>query len=145
MAVRISRAVLRAILEDAALSPAAERCGLLFGSRGTVTGWISAANVHPDPARHFELDPAALIAAERAARDGSGPAVAGHYHSHPSGVAVPSQADADAAQGDGRLWLIAGAGDCRLWRSVDSGSVAARHAGALLLGRFVEEVIVPID
>ena len=50
----------------------------------------------------FAAAPAALFAALRAARAG-GPAVIGHYHSHPSGQATPSATDADAAAADGIL------------------------------------------
>lgn len=91
-----------------------EVCGLLLGGEGRITDIRPAANVAPDPARHFELDPTTLIAAHRAARSG-GPAIIGHYHSHPSGHAEPSATDAAAAAPDGSLWLIVGNGAARLW------------------------------
>lgn len=91
-----------------------EVCGLLLGGEGRITDIRPAANVALDPARHFELDPATLIAAYRAARSG-GPAIIGHYHSHPSGHAAPSATDAAAAAPDGSLWLIVGTGAARLW------------------------------
>ncbi|RZM10829.1 MAG: hypothetical protein EOP68_05345, partial [Sphingomonas sp.] len=72
-------------------------------------------------ARSFEIDPVALFAAHRRARAG-GQAVVGHYHSHPSGVPVPSARDAAQAMGDGALWLIIGGGEARLWRSVERGA-----------------------
>ena len=93
-----------------------EVCGLLLGTDDRIEAILPAANVAPDPARHFELDPSALIAAHRAARSG-GPAIIGHYHSHPSGVAAPSATDAACAAPDGSLWLIVGAGDVTLWRT----------------------------
>lgn len=119
MAYRISRAVLRAILQDARLTPDIERCGLLLGRGGEITGSIAAANVHPDPTRHFELDPAVLLSAERSARDAgeAGTQLLGHYHSHPVGAAVPSATDAAMAAADGRLWMIINADDVTLWRS----------------------------
>ncbi len=145
MAVRISRAVLDAIMADAQTTPSLERCGLLFGGNECITGWRSAANVHPEPARHFELDPMVLIAAARAAREGQGPAIVGHSHSHPAGEAVPSKADAAAAAGDGRLWLIVGSGGCRLWRSISGSHAAVGLARQLWLGKFVEEEIEAVD
>lgn len=113
------------MLVDARSDPARERCGLLLGRGDTVLDLVPAANVHAEPERHFELDPAVLVAAYRAERAG-GLAVLGHYHSHPSGAAVPSAADAAAADADGRLWLIVGRGDVALWRSVAGGAVLGR-------------------
>ena len=74
----------------------------------------------PDPARHFEIDPAALIAAHRAAR-GGGPEVLGYYHSHPTGRAEPSDTDRAQASGDGRIWAIVAQGRVQLWRDLPEG------------------------
>ncbi|WP_298399093.1 M67 family metallopeptidase [Sphingobium sp.] len=115
MRVVISRGLLEQIVALAADS-ADEICGLLLGQEGRIEAIASAANVASDPARHFELDPAVLIAAHRAARSG-GPAVLGHYHSHPSGVAAPSATDAACAAPDGSLWMILGGGEVTLWRA----------------------------
>lgn len=102
-----------------------EVCGLLLGVAGRIEAIAPAANVAPDPARHFELDPAVLIGAHRAAR-GGGPAVIGHYHSHPSGVAAPSLTDAENSAPDGSFWLIVGDGVARLWRAEPDSTVKAR-------------------
>ncbi|SCW49858.1 Proteasome lid subunit RPN8/RPN11, contains Jab1/MPN metalloenzyme (JAMM) motif [Sphingobium faniae] len=91
-----------------------EICGLLLGGEGRIEAIRPAANVAPDPARHFELDPALLIAAHRAARAG-GPRIVGHYHSHPGGEAVPSATDAAYARPDGSLWLIVAGDVARIW------------------------------
>ena len=120
MGVHISRSLLDPILAEAAASPD-EICGLLLGTADEIREARAAVNVHPDPARFFEVDPAILFAAIRAARDG-GPAVVGHYHSHPSGRAEPSPRDAAAAPGDGALWLIVAGGKARLWRNVADGA-----------------------
>ena len=120
MAVAISRCLLAAILAHCRRDATVERCGLLLGREGAITGFLPAANVHPDPRRHFELDPAVLLGAHRAARQG-GPAILGHCHSHPLGEAAPSVADAAAADGDGRLWMIVTADDCQLWRAQPGG------------------------
>lgn len=113
MRVRISRIILEQIMSEAAGS-ADEVCGLLLGRGDHIEAICPAANVAPDPTRHFELDPVVLIAAHRAARVG-GLRISGHYHSHPSGVAVPSATDAASAAPDGSLWLIVGGGMARLW------------------------------
>ncbi len=130
MGVGISRALLAAILADCAVDPAVERCGLLFGTDAAIAAVRPCANVAAAPARRFELDPAALIAALRAERAG-GPRLVGHYHSHPDGQAMPSATDAAAAAPDGRLWLIVAGGGVRAWRSVTD-----RQDGALRHGRF---------
>lgn len=123
--VRISRLLLERITADMASAPDQERCGLLLGRAEHIEDWLSAANVHAAPARHFELDPAVLLRAMRAQRAGGLPVV-GHVHSHPSGASAPSQADADAADDGGRLWLIIGSDGPLLWRAVAGGS----HRGA---------------
>lgn len=113
MIVHIASRLMDRILDEAARNRA-EICGLLLGGAGRIDAITAAANVAPDPARYFELDPAVLIAAHRAARAG-GPGVMGHYHSHPSGDPVPSAIDAACAAPDGSLWLIVGRGVARLW------------------------------
>lgn len=87
-----------------------EACGLLLGAGSRIETARPAVNVATDPARHFAIDPAALIAAHRAARDGSGPQVIGYFHSHPNGLARPSATDVQHAARDGRVWAIV-AGD----------------------------------
>lgn len=126
MDVRISRTVLDEILVAAA-GQRQEICGLLLGRAGHIEAILPAANVATDPARHFELDPAVLLGAHRAARAG-GPRVMGHYHSHPSGQPVPSATDAACAVPDGSLWLIVGGGVARLWRAVSEEGGDGRRA-----------------
>lgn len=123
MKVAISRTALAAIRAHAAREPAQEACGLLLGAAGMVTEARPAANVAPDPARHFEIDPAALFAAIRAERAG-GAALIGYYHSHPSGDARPSARDAADAAPDGRLWLIVAGAEITAWRATADGFVA---------------------
>ncbi len=122
MSVRISRATLVAILAQATAEPDREVCGLLFGDAGRIDEALPAGNVAPDPARHFEVDPAALFAAIRAER-GGGPRLVGHYHSHPSGSTEPSARDAAAARQPGRFWLIVAGGEVALWRERPGGPV----------------------
>ena len=124
MAYGISSTLLARLLNAAQNSPDAEICGLLLGAEGLIEEARPCRNVAPDPARAFEIDPAQLLAAHRQARDG-GAQVIGHYHSHPSGAAVPSARDAAQAMGDGALWLILTADTARLWRSVRIGAFEA--------------------
>jgi proteasome lid subunit RPN8/RPN11 len=125
MVVTFSTAALAAIRADVAARAGREACGLLLGQGARVAAAQVCANVAADPSRWFEIDPAALLAAHRAARAG-GPAVVGHYHSHPGGSPVPSPRDAAAAAPDGALWLIVGATEALLWRAVAAGAVEGR-------------------
>lgn len=112
-----------------------ETCGLLLGRDGAIDAILPAANVAADPARHFELDPAVLLRAHRAARLGGAPLL-GHYHSHPSGVARPSATDAACATPDGSLWLIVAGSTARLWRADggEGGGVVFRELELVLCG-----------
>lgn len=97
-----------------------EACGLLFGSDAAISGWSPADNVAENPARHFEIDPAALFAAMKAERAG-GPKLIGYWHSHPSGDVQPSQTDAEHAQPDGKLWLIVSGTEAACWLAGQRG------------------------
>ena len=125
MRCRISRSDHDAILAESAAQPAREVCGLLFGAHDAIVAVRACANVAEDPARRFEIDPAALFAALRAERAG-GPVLVGHYHSHPSGETTPSATDAAMALPDGRIWLIAGQGVLTAWRAVRNGAIHGR-------------------
>lgn len=107
--------LLGALQEAARASPDREICGLLAGMNDRIEAMLPAVNVAADPRRAFEVDPQVLIAALRAERDG-GASVIGCYHSHPSGDATPSARDIAAAE-PGKLWLILGSGEARLWRA----------------------------
>lgn len=130
MAIEISSTLLERLLSDARNAPDHEICGLLFGTLERIESAKACTNVADDPRRTFEVDPAALFAAHRAARRG-GPEVIGHYHSHPSGEARPSPRDAAAAMGDGALWLIVTAREARLWRSSTPGAFVALAYAAI--------------
>jgi proteasome lid subunit RPN8/RPN11 len=116
-----------AILQAAVQAAPHEACGLLLGTPGHIEAAHASANVHPEPARHFEIDPAALIAAHKAARSG-GAQLIGYFHSHPNGLARPSATDAAMASGDGRIWAIAAGGTVSLWRDTPSGFEALSYA-----------------
>lgn len=111
--VTIPIALLQEIIARAAERPDQEVCGLLFGTPDRIEAVVHAANVAACPRDTFEVDPQVLIAAMRAERAG-GPRLVGHYHSHPGGLPSPSARDLAAAE-PGRLWLIVGSGEARLW------------------------------
>ena len=117
----ISSALLHRIIAETAASPREEVCGLLLGSPQRIGAVQLCRNVAENRADSFEIDPAALLAAHKAARAG-GPLVAGCYHSHPNGRAEPSPRDAAAAAPDGTLWLIVGGGEALLWRARRDGT-----------------------
>lgn len=124
MRVRISRCVVELIQRAAEEAAPEEACGLLFGE-DQVDAASAEANASERPLTHFEIDPAALFAAIRAERDGGG-RIAGYWHSHPSGDAMPSATDAAMAAPDGKLWLIVAAGEVTGWRSAANGACHGR-------------------
>ena len=105
-----------ALLAEAARAHPQECCGLLLGeSVDAITAILPAANIAASPEREFEIDPATLITAHRAARNG-GPAVLGYYHSHPAGTTAPSAQDRACAARDGRIWAIVAGNRVGWWR-----------------------------
>lgn len=122
MPVLLSSALHHQLLAEAAAAHPRECCGLLFGSPERIDAVQPCANVAADPLATFEIDPAALIAAERGSRSG-GPLLIGHYHSHPNGRAEPSPRDAHDAARDGRLWLIVAGGQVSAWRAIEGGGL----------------------
>jgi proteasome lid subunit RPN8/RPN11 len=133
MATAIASRLLEEILGHAAAEVGTEVCGLLLGTPERISAIRPAANIAAEPRRAFELDPAVLIAAHRAARAG-GEAVLGHYHSHPGGDPQPSACDAAAAAA-GELWLVVANGEARLWRAIAGGPLhGAFAAEAMTVG-----------
>ncbi len=123
MHIELTRDVIATLIEEARRAGELECCGLLLGAPGQdarITQAHPAANVHSEPARHFEIDPMALIRAYRHAREG-GPALLGFYHSHPNGHPRPSASDCEHAGGDGRVWAIIASGEVHLWRDTAQG------------------------
>ena len=133
MRLRISRSALAGIRAEAASAHPREACGLLFGGADRIVQTSVTANVAEFPERRFEIDPAALFVALKAERTG-GPMVAGYWHSHPSGNAMPSLCDAEVAAPDGKLWLVVAGGDVTGWRAGETG----------LHGRF-EPVVLDVE
>jgi desampylase len=113
------------MLDAAAAAHPLEACGLLLGEGTAIDLATHAANVAAHPATRFEIDPAHLLAAHRAARAG-GPEILGYWHSHPSGTAMPSPIDAAMADPDGRIWAIAAMGAIACFRAITDGVLHGR-------------------
>ena len=128
MRIEVTSRALAAMRAHAADAHPHEACGILLGEVGLITEARPAANVHPAPATHFEIDPQALIDGHRAARGKGGPQVIGYYHSHPQGPAAPSATDRASASGDGKVWAIIAPNDpeadTRFWQDGKQGFVA---------------------
>ncbi len=132
MKIVIASTALAAIVDHAAAALPAEACGVVVGAAADIAAAIRATNVAADPTTAFEIDPATLVAVHRAERTGAG-RVVGWYHSHPNGVARPSATDAARAAPDGRLWLIAAAGQVAAWRAGPDGPVHGRFTPVELI------------
>ena len=120
MDLDVTSEALAAMRAAAAAAHPLEACGLLLGTGTRITAARAAANVHPAPATHFEIDPQALIDAHRAAR-GGGEQVLGYFHSHPVGDPVPSATDRACGARDGRVWAIIAGPDVRFWQDGEAG------------------------
>lgn len=120
MDLTVTSEALGAMIAHADREEPGECCGILYGVSGHIARAQATANVHSDPARHFEIDPQALLDAHRSARVG-GAGVAGYYHSHPNGRAAPSGTDRASASGDGRIWAIVAGGKVTFWRDDPGG------------------------
>jgi proteasome lid subunit RPN8/RPN11 len=120
MEIEVTSGVMATLLAEAERASPEECCGLLMGDKRRITAAVPTANRAPEPARHFEIDPAALIAAHRAERAG-GPRLLGYYHSHPSGHPLPSARDCEHAAGDSRAWAIIAGGEVRFYRDTPEG------------------------
>jgi desampylase len=118
MEIELTSGALATLREEATKAYPQECCGLLLGQGSRIEQAVPCRNVHPEPFGHFEIDPAALIAAHRAARAG-GPQVLGYYHSHPNGRAEPSAEDNAMAERAGRIWAIIAAGNVLFWRDAN--------------------------
>ena len=126
MELKVSSSVIAALIEHAAQAAPEEACGILIGAHGMIAGVQRADNVHASPRTHFEIDPQTLIDCHRRARAG-GPAIAGYYHSHPSGPPQPTATDQAMAAGDGAIWAIHGSGQVRFWHDLPGGFAALSY------------------
>lgn len=120
MGLKLSRQQRQLLLDWAEEAGEDECCGLLLGQFGSVERVELTKNVAEKPNSNFEIDPFALIFAEKASRNG-GPEILGYFHSHPNGRNTPSATDASSAVANGRCWLIVAKGEVTAWRPVGNG------------------------
>ena len=122
--LRLSSALKARLQERAQAGYPNETCGVLIGRCGDeeteVEEVIAARNLNLERARdRYELDPAALLAADEAARS-RGLEIIGIWHSHPDHPAVPSETDrAQAWRGWSYIIVSVASGgveDLRSWR-----------------------------
>lgn len=121
--LEISAWQLQEVLDHALAEAPRECCGVLLGcldgERVVVDEVLAAANRAVDPRHGYEIEPTALVAAQRRARR-HGRRVVGYYHSHPGGPTTPSERDRIAAWSE-TSYLIVSTSDSdtdrpRSWR-----------------------------
>lgn len=134
MDLQISSVQRQQLIEWASAEAPHECCGLLLGQDGRIETLQLTSNVARDPSREFEIDPLALIAGQKHARQG-GPSILGYFHSHPNGLARPSAQDVRMAVADGRVWLIIAGNSISGWQPVNS---AERSCVTFVSVRLVE-------
>lgn len=100
MTVSIAPAALDELRRLAAAAYPEEGCGVLVGRESAIVEVTSGRNLRTDRAGdRYELDPADIVGAERAARE-RGLDVEGFWHSHPDHPARPSAFDSERAWPD---------------------------------------------
>lgn len=104
--IRLSAQLRRRMLEHARSAPDREVCGLVAGSAGQPVNYYPVANVAPDPARRFLMDPEGQIHAMRSMRE-AGEDLLGIFHSHPDAPAKPSATDRKLAAYPDIVYFIA--------------------------------------
>lgn len=118
--ILIDSKIVKILFAETDLSHPYECCGILLGTSTQIKSAQPTRNAHPTPRTHFEIDPIALIATNRAARNG-GPPIVGYYHSHPTGRPKPSATDQAMAAHDGKIWAIVAARAIRFWKDDPDG------------------------
>lgn len=84
-----------------------EGCGLLVGKGNEIAEVIPLKNVSLTPSNHYEIDPVAL-SRHLPAIERRGLSLIGFYHSHPMGVAIPSETDIREATYPNTAYIIVG-------------------------------------
>jgi desampylase len=134
MQLFISRHHIEQLIEYAREAHPLECCGLLLGDGEVLQAVQLTANRSPMPGTAFEIDPATLLSAQKLERAG-GMQVIGYFHSHPNGLAEPSQTDAKMAVADGRYWLIIAENQVAGWRAVENGTLHNRFVPINLISQ----------
>jgi proteasome lid subunit RPN8/RPN11 len=90
--IKITRPLATLLLGLAQKSPQHEICGLIGAAEARPQTVYPVANIAPDTAQGFEMDPQAQISAFKAMR-AKGENLFAIYHSHPQSPPVPSTRD----------------------------------------------------
>lgn len=95
--MRLTKALKEAIIEHAAKEYPKECCGVVVNKE-----YIPCRNVAEDPLNFFSIDPIDLVRAETKGT------IDAYVHSHPNGVAEPSEPDRVQMNKHNKVWLICG-------------------------------------
>ncbi len=98
----ISRADLQVIIDHCIAGYPNEACGILGGKVGRVERVFCMTNARPGPVS-YEMDPEEQFRVMKDIRN-AGLEMAGTFHSHPGGQAVPSSIDVERAYWPGTLF-----------------------------------------
>jgi proteasome lid subunit RPN8/RPN11 len=136
MSLRVPRSIAKEVASQAERAFPEECCGLLIGhvpdgferpgravtvseARALANGWETGERTH-----RYQIDPALLAGTEKEL-SGTGRAVVGFYHSHPSVPAWPSPFDLMMAWPCYSYWIVSvregKAGDERSWMRSEDG------------------------
>lgn len=96
MGLILSQEHLKQIVEHACAEAPSEACGLLVGLSGRVFHVLPAANIAPNPAVEYLMDPRDQLRHFQVIEE-QGLELLGIYHSHPSSPAYPSPTDLSRA------------------------------------------------
>lgn len=109
--LHMPRDLVMRLLEHFDESAPQEACGLLVGTRdGHISKIVESENKADNPETTFEIDVGLRLRVQRQAR-ADGMQIVGHYHSHPTSAAWPSERDISLACEPDLVWLIAGRPD----------------------------------
>ena len=135
--IRLRQETLDAMIAHAHADAPHEACGVLLGKGDAVLEVVPISNRADDPTRYFRLDDRDYLQAVYMAQ-AQGLEVVGFYHSHPNGVAMPSQTDIAQSNYPDAVHILVGlAGEplAAAWR--------LRYGGAQRLELLIDEAIHP--
>lgn len=112
--IRLPRALVSDILDQARNASDREVCGIVSGRDGEARRVYPITNVAALPERRFLMDAHEQIAAMRSIRE-HGEELLGIYHSHPNGSALPSAEDLQDIGYPDALYLIVALNIKRGW------------------------------
>lgn len=102
-----------------------ECCGLIWANkkRGMHVDKLELTkNIANNPLKYFEIDPKSLFAANRKKRASDNQLI-GIFHSHPNGLGIPSEQDANDVNEIGQIWIIIANESIQGWISAKNGEI----------------------